>query len=173
MGGMRVFIHFALWWTIGQALPSDEKLPAGNVSVKLSVDAHAICRARPLLPAFHYNVSTWRNGAVGFDDPLAIYGLDDLSKDVGTPSKLKYAKQTLVAGEYKVSGNEPILYVCAFSPSEGSPIPIFKDWRMCGCCYQFNAERAVNFISDCQDSKGTCQDYCVVHASGTAANRTY
>ena len=59
------------------------------------------------------------------------------------------------------------------STSVDSNKDILKHWRMCGCCYQFNAENATNFITDCQDSEGTCEDYCTVQASGDRSNRVY
>ena len=95
------------------------------------------------------------------------------SQDVANPAALKSWGERLVSGNYSVGGGEPILYLCAFSPSEGGPVPILKSWRMCGCCYQFNADNATNFISDCQDSEGTCEDYCKVKASGDRGNRLY
>lgn len=95
------------------------------------------------------------------------------AQDVMNPKKLKNWGTTLVSGNYSVGGNEPIIYLCAFSPSEGGPVPIWKDWHMCGCCYQFNADQAVNFIKDCQDTSGTCEDYCSVKASGDRENRVY
>ena len=151
---------------------TDPKLPSGKITVNVNVDSDAVCKARNLLP-FHYKVSRWANHVVGFDTELAIYGLDNLSKDVTDPSKLKSWGKTLVSGNYTVAGEEPILYLCAFSPSEGGPIPILKKWHMCGCCYQFNADNATNFINDCQDSEGTCQDYCKVTSSGPATDRVY
>ena len=78
----------------------------------------------------------------------------------------------MVSGNYTVGGGEPVLYLCAFSPGEG-PVPIFKKWHMCGCCYQFNADNATNFITECQDSEGTCEDYCTVKASGGRGARVY
>lgn len=56
---------------------ADPKLPAGNVTVRFDMDPNARCRARTLIS---YSIDKWANNVVGFDDPLAIYGLDDLSK---------------------------------------------------------------------------------------------
>jgi hypothetical protein len=42
--------------------------PAGNITVRFTVEEDATCKARPLLPP--YKVAKWGNGVVGFDAPL-------------------------------------------------------------------------------------------------------
>ena len=153
------------------AAGGDPTYPAGNVTLRLTIESAATCAARPVLK--HFPVNVWANGVVGFDDPLALYGLNDLSKDIMDPTKLKSWGTVLKEGTYNVAGGEPILYACAFSPSLGYAPPAGYVWRMCGCCFQLNADNATNFIGDCQDTEGTCEDYCTVKASGGRSNRVY
>jgi hypothetical protein len=77
-----------------------------------------------------------------------------------------YWGDTLGEGTFAVGGAEPLVYICAFSPAEGYP-PVFKDWHMCGCCYQFNSENATSFAGYCTDSKGVCQTLCDVTTVST------
>mmetsp|Transcript_5282 Transcript_5282/g.12584 ORF Transcript_5282/g.12584 Transcript_5282/m.12584 type:complete len:168 (-) Transcript_5282:50-553(-) len=139
--------------------------PAGKITAVVDVLPGTSCKAHPLIS---YDVSKWTNGVVGYDSPQAIYGNDDLSDIM----KVHEWAQTLESGTYVVDGPDPLMYVCAFSPSEGYP-PLFKQWHMCGCCYQLNALNASNFIGYCEDSTGVCESMCTVTASGTQADRHY
>eukprot|EP00947_MAST-08B_sp_MAST-8B-sp1_P005728 g5728.t1 len=142
---------------------------AAKITVNVDVDPATACRAGLLK---NFGVDQWRNGVVGYDSPYAIYGSDDLENMMNTTHEWS---DSLKSGIYSVDGKDPLLYVCAFSPSANTyPLPPPKDWRMCGCCYQFNPDNATNFEDYCSDTKGTCSEMCTVtQATNSTAGDRY
>ena len=144
--------------------------PPGNITIQVTIDSNSTCTSRPM---YSYAVDSWRNGVVGPDSTYAMYGYDDLHNDIFNDTGHHWGT-TLREGVFAVGGAKPLVYICAFSPSEGSDPPIFKDWHMCGCCFQFNSFNATNFAGYCEDSSGMpCQTLCSVTTAGDPGNRQY